>query len=274
MRVEPVDDLGDPRLADYRDLADAGRRGTFVAESRLIVRRLVESGRFPIRSVLLTRPGYEDLRDVLEARRDIRVFVASHATIKGVLGFNFHRGCLAIGERQATPSPSAVIEACAVGRPLVVLERLSYPDNVGAVFRNALAFGAGGVLLSPGCGDPLYRKTIRVSMGGSLQVPFASSNDWPADLERLREAGFSVLALTPHSAAADIARQRTFPERVALLLGAEGEGLSPAAREHADAELRIAMAPGVDSLNVATAAAIALHRLASGRAEPPAGAAD
>jgi tRNA G18 (ribose-2'-O)-methylase SpoU len=210
---------------------------------------------------------------VLEAR-DVRVFVASHATIKRVVGFNFHRGCLAIGERQETSSPSALIEACGSGRPLLVLERLSYPDNVGAVFRNALAFAAGGVLLSPGCGDPLYRKAIRVSMGGSLQVPFACSTDWPADLERLREAGFSVLALTPHSAAADIARMRSFPERVALLLGAEGQGLSDAAREHADTEVRVAMAPGVDSLNVATAAAIALHRLVSVRSAPPAGTAD
>jgi tRNA G18 (ribose-2'-O)-methylase SpoU len=274
MQIEPVDDLADPRLADYRLLAEAERRGTFVAESRLIVRRLIESGRFQTRSVLLTRPAFEELRDVLEARRDVRVYVASHATIKGVVGFNFHRGCVAVGERDPLLSAATLIEACAGGRPLLVLERLSNPDNVGAVFRNALAFAAGGILLSPGCGDPLYRKAIRVSMGGALQVPFAVSSDWPADLERLREAGFTLIALTPHRAAADIARVRSFPPRVALLVGAEGEGLSPSAREHADRELRIAMAPGVDSLNVATAAAIALHRLASARVLAPPAATD
>jgi tRNA G18 (ribose-2'-O)-methylase SpoU len=268
MQVEPVDDLSDPRLEDYRSIADAERRGIFVAESRFIVRRLVESGRFVTRSVLLTRPAFQDLRDVLEARRDVRVLVASHATIKGVVGYNFHRGCVAIGERPTASGAGGLMEACGGNRPLLVLERLSNPDNVGALFRNALAFGVGGVLLSPGCGDPLYRKAIRVSMGGALQVPFATSSDWPGDLGRLRDAGFALIALTPHGAAEDIARVRSFPERVALLLGAEGEGLTPAAREHADREMRIAMAPGVDSLNVATAAAIALHRLASDRVLP------
>jgi tRNA G18 (ribose-2'-O)-methylase SpoU len=268
MQVEPVDDLTDPRLADYRDLATAAERGIFIAESRLIVRRLIESGRFVTRSVLVTRPGFAELRDVLEARRDIRIFVGGHATIKGVVGYNFHRGCIAVGERTALAGASSLIEACAANRPLLVLERLSNPDNIGALFRNALAFGVGGVLLSPGCGDPLYRKAIRVSMGGALQVPFALSSDWPGDLGRLRDAGFTLVALTPHGGAEDIARVRSFPERVAVLLGAEGEGLTPAAREHADKEIRIAMAPGVDSLNVATAAAIALHRIVSGRVLP------
>jgi tRNA G18 (ribose-2'-O)-methylase SpoU len=265
MQVEPVDDLADPRLFDYRDLATAAERGVFVAESRLIVRRLIESGRFATRSVLLTRPAFGDLRDVLETRRDVRVFVAGHATIKGVVGYNFHRGCLAVGERPTGSGVSDLADGCGSSRPLLVLERLSNPDNVGAMFRNAQAFGVGGVLLSPGCGDPLYRKAIRVSMGGALQVPFATAADWPADLGRLRDAGFALIALTPHGAAEDIARVRSFPGRVALLVGAEGEGLSEAAREHADREMRIAMAPGVDSLNVATAAAVALHRLVSSR---------
>ncbi len=267
MLVERIDDPSDPRLADYRDLKDADlrlRQGLFIAESREVVRRLLSGGRFRTRSVLLTPPGLEGLRDVLEAARPgIRILQTGQDIVRAIVGYNFHRGCLAVGERGAEPSLREVLDPPGP-RLALALEDLTNPDNVGGVFRNAMAFGAGAVLLSPACADPLYRKAIRVSIGGSLSVPFARLSDWPNGLGRLRESGYTVIALTPRAEAADIAlfgTARPIPERVALLLGAEGGGLSAAARRVADLEVKITMAPGVDSLNVATACGIALHRL-------------
>jgi len=268
-RSEPIDDPSDPRIADYRDLKDADlrlRRGLFVAESRAVVRRLLGGARFRTRSILATGPSLEALRDVLEAADPgIRLFVTRHQVIRAVSGFDFHRGCLAVGERGAEPPLDALIEA-PDARLLVLLEEVANPDNVGGVFRNALAFGAAAVLLSPGCADPLYRKTIRVSAGGSLCVPFARLADWAGGLRRVREAGYTILALTPDAAALDLAElgaRRALPRRVALVVGSEGQGIGAATREAADEAVRIAMAPGVDSLNLATATGIALHRLRS-----------
>jgi tRNA G18 (ribose-2'-O)-methylase SpoU len=273
--IEHVTDPDDPRLADYGDLRDGERRrrrGLVVAESRLVVRRLLAAGRFRVRSLLLTEPALAELGDVL-ARLDgaTPVLVAGHAVIKGVVGFDFHRGCLALAERGVGPPPEALLAAGPGPRLVVVCERLAQPDNVGALFRNALAFGAGGVLLSPGSADPLFRKAIRVSLGASLEMPFAHLPDWPAGLARLRAAGFTLLALTPRPDAVDVEElgtRRPVPERVALLVGNEGDGLSSAAVAAADLTLAIPMAAGVDSLNVATAAAIALHRLAACRRRP------
>src|SRR5213594_1168362 len=169
MGVERVRDADDPRLADYRELRDGERRrraGTFVAESRQVVRRLLGS-RFRARSVLATEAAAADLRDVLAD--GLPVYVAPEETLGRVVGFNFHRGCLAVGERGAELPLDALLDT----RLLVVLEGVTNPDNVGGVFRNAMAFAAGGVLLAPGCSDPLYRKAIRVSMGGTLVVPCA-----------------------------------------------------------------------------------------------------
>jgi tRNA G18 (ribose-2'-O)-methylase SpoU len=265
--IERIDDPGDPRLADYRDLKDAERRrrqGLFIAESREVVRRLLSGGRFRARSVLLTPPGLEALRDALTAGQPgVRVLVTRQEIVRAVVGYDFHRGCLAVGERGSEPSPPALIDP--TGPRLVLgLEDLTNPDNVGGVFRNALAFEVDGVLLSAACADPLYRKTIRVSVGGSLCVPFARTNDWPGALNALRGGGYTVIALTPRQGTVDIAEfgaSRPIPERAALLLGSEGAGLSAEARMAADVEVRIPMAPGVDSLNVATACGIALHRL-------------
>lgn len=267
MKIELIEDPGDPRVADYRDLKDAElrrRRGLFVAESRAVVRRLLASARFRARSVLLTVPALQSLRDALEAAdAALPVYLTGHEVARAIVGFDFHRGCVAVAERGAEPSLETLL-----GRPgprlLVGLEDLSNPDNVGGVFRNALAFGADAILLSLGCADPLYRKAVRVSLGASLVTPFAHLADWANGLARLREAGYTLVALTPDPSALDIARlgaTRPAPVRVALLLGAEGHGLSPGTRAAADFELRIAMAPGVDSLNVATAAGIALHHL-------------
>jgi tRNA G18 (ribose-2'-O)-methylase SpoU len=180
--------------------------------------------------------------------------------IRRLVGFEFHRGCLAAGERGEAGPTSDLLS----GRLLVVLERTTSPDNVGAVFRNAGAFGADGVLLSPGCGDPLYRRAIRVSMGGSLHVPFAVLGEWPGGLAELRDAGFTIVALTPDGGAdiGDFGRSRRLPDRVALVLGSEGDGVSPGARAAADLEVAIPLAPGDHSLNLATACGIALHRFA------------
>jgi tRNA G18 (ribose-2'-O)-methylase SpoU len=261
MGVERVRDVDDPLLADYRELRDGERRrrdGTFIAESRQVVRRLLGGSRFRARSVLATESAAEDLRDVLP--EGLPVYLASEATLQRVVGFNFHRGCLAVGERGAQLGLDGLLDA----RVLLVLEGVTNPDNVGGAFRNAMAFGAGGVVLAPGCSDPLYRKAIRVSMGGTLVVPFAHAQAWPEALARLRDHGFVVVALTPDGGAdiGELGTRRPVPERVALLLGAEGEGLSAAARGAADLAVAIRMAGPGQSLNVATAAGIALHRLA------------
>jgi len=267
LTVERIDDPEDPRLADYRDLRDhlfRLRRGLFIAESRTIVRRLLEGRRFRTRSILLTQPALDALCDVLDTNgAGATLYVSHHEIIKAVAGFDFHRGCLAVAERGVEPSVEALI-ASAGTRLLLVLEDVSNPDNVGGVFRNAMAFGADGVLLSSGCADPLYRKAIRVSVGGTLSMPFAHLTDWTGGLGRLRDAGYTLLALTPDPAALDLeelGHKRPLPARIAFLLGSEGQGLAPATKAAADLEVRIAMAPGADSLNVATASGIALHRL-------------
>jgi tRNA G18 (ribose-2'-O)-methylase SpoU len=203
--------------------------------------------------VLVTPAALAGVRDAVG---DVPVYVVPEAAIRTVVGFDFHRGCLASGE----PRSEASLESLLGARLLVVLERVTQPDNVGAVFRGALAFGADGVLLSPGSADPLYRKAIRVSMGATLRVPFVRLGEWPGPLATLRAAGFTVIALDPR-AALDVAEVGA-PPRVALVLGSEEGGLSSAARASADREIAIRMTADADSLNVATAAAIALHGLA------------
>jgi tRNA G18 (ribose-2'-O)-methylase SpoU len=268
MLIERIDDPSDSRLEAYRDLKDPHlrlRQGLFIAESREVIRRLFSCGRFRMRSVLLTPAALEGLRDLLETvDPEIRILLVPHDIVRGVVGFNFHRGCLAVGERGAELPPGRLLGPPG-RRLLLALENVTNPDNIGAVFRNAMAFAADGILLSPGSADPLYRKAIRVSIGASLSVPFARLPAWPADLRALRDAGYTIMALTPRSGAIDIVEfgtTRPVPERLVLLLGAEGSGLSGAARAAADLEVRIRMTPEADSLNIATACGIALHRLA------------
>jgi tRNA G18 (ribose-2'-O)-methylase SpoU len=266
LKVEIIDDPADPRIAEYRDARDGHlRRGgdLFLAEGRLVVRRLLETARFRTRSLLLTPRALDDLHGLLAGDDSRRVLVASTATIRSIVGFKFHRGCLALGERGEPAHPEPLI-APAGPRLLLALEELADPDNVGGVFRNAGAFGAAGVLLSPGCADPLYRKAIRVSMGATLSTPFART-DWRAALDALRAGGYALVALTPDRRAEPIGMvaARGLPSgRAALLLGAEGSGLGEDTRTAADLCVRIPMAPGADSLNVATACGIALHQLA------------
>jgi len=270
-RIETIADADDARVAAYRDLQDAAhaaRQGLFVVESRGVVRLLVDHARFHARSLLVTRPALEALRDVIAGLEDSTpVYLAPQEIVRRIVGFHFHRGCLALGERGLEPPLDALL-APPGPRLVLVLERLANPDNVVGIFRNAMAFGVDAVLLSPGCTDPLSRKAIRVSAGGVLATPFVTLDDWPAALTRVREAGFVLLALTPLTGAVEVAElgvARPIPRRVALLVGNEGDGLSAAARSAADLEVTIAMAPGVDSLNVATAAAIALHRVRAAR---------
>jgi tRNA G18 (ribose-2'-O)-methylase SpoU len=271
--VVPILNAADPRLDDYRNIPDPEllrRRGIFIAEGRHVVRRLLESARFRTRSLLLTPAAHVGLIEVLPHTRDVPIYLVEQEVMNEVSGFNMHRGCLAVGER---PRPLSWRDVVRDARLVVVLERVSNADNVGGIFRNAAAFGADAVLLGPGCADPLYRKAIRTSMAAALRVPFAMLDDWPADLEQLRAAGFTLIALTPIakeplSAPLLFRRQGTSggpggavaeAGRAALLLGHEGEGLSRDSLELADIRARIPMADGVDSLNVATAAAIALY---------------
>jgi tRNA G18 (ribose-2'-O)-methylase SpoU len=271
VQIERIEDPSDPRVADYRNLPDPElrrQRGLFVVEGRDIAARLLDSARFSARSVFLTEAALADLGDRL-ARADLRVFVASAAIVRSIVGYRFHRGCLALGERGPDPAPSALIDPPGP-RLLVAAEHVTNPDNVGGIFRNALAFGVDAVLLSGRSADPLYRKSIRVSIGGSLAVPFARLDDWPAALRQISAAGYTVIALTPHRTAMDIGRLAFDVRglaRVALLVGAEDHGLSGESRACADIQVRIPMASGVDSLNVATATGIALHRLASRAAD-------
>jgi tRNA G18 (ribose-2'-O)-methylase SpoU len=266
--LERVTDAQDPRLADYRHLRDVDhrRRGLFVVEGRLAVRQLLRSSRCTTRSVLATEAMLEALGDLLEsAPAGPPVFLAPHQLIRQVVGFKFHRGCLAVGERGAPPSVATLIDPSGP-RLILLLEELVDPENVGAVFRNALAFGVDAVLLSPGCGDPLARKATRASSGGTLRVPFTLLDPWPDGLAQLGAAGYEVLALAPEGSVelGEIGRSRAVNDRLALLLGNEGHGLSPGAQRFATRTVRIAMAPAMDSLNVATACGITLHHLRRG----------
>jgi len=271
VRVERVETMSDPRVADYRDVRDAdlrGRDGLFMVEGRLGVRRLVEEGRFRARSLLLTPTALSALRDALEGLPDeVPVYVAEPRVLEGVVGFHLHRGALAAAWRGEGLRARDLFAAPAAGDLGLALEQLTNPDNVGGSFRNALAFGARGVLLCPRCCDPLYRKAVRVSMGGALRVPFARAAGWPGELPALRDLGWRVAALDPRGPAleADELPAAAAGAPVLLLVGTEGAGLSEAALAAADWRVRIDMAPGVDSLNAATAAGIALHALARAR---------
>src|SRR5262249_34379435 len=205
--VERVDSADDPRLLPFRDLRapDAGRRdGLFVAETRGVVRELLASLRFRTRSLLLTSRALEDLADALAGRDEIPVYVAPLPVLQAVVGFDFHRGCLGLGERGSDSGLAEILASAP--RRLVVLDEVSNPDNVGGVLRVARALGAGAVLLSTGSGDPLYRKAIRVSLGAALALPCAHVSAWDEMLGRLRGPGSRRVALstagTPSAAAA------------------------------------------------------------------------
>jgi tRNA G18 (ribose-2'-O)-methylase SpoU len=254
---------GDPRLDPYRALNEPARRrdleihlGVFVVEGKLAIRRLLASP-YEATSLLVTPARLEDLRSDV-AEHEVDVLVAHRELLAEVAGFDVHRGALALAQRPPLVGPEAV---AASARALVVCEGLNDHENLGALARTAWALGIDALLLDPTCADPLARRSVRVSMGEILHLPFARMPAWPEGLATLAAAGFTVIALTPAADAVAIDTVEP-PERVALLLGAEGPGLTAGAQAAATLRVRIPIRPTVDSLNVSHAAAIAFHRLA------------
>lgn len=259
-----LDSLDDDRVADYRALRDhelMRTKNLFVAEGRLVFERLVRVRRFPIRSVLVSATAHTALATTLrQVDTEVPIYVGSSAAFRDLGGLNMHRGCLALAERRPADSVSDLVSGA---RRLVVLDGLANPDNVGGVFRSAAAFGVDAVILDHRSCDPLYRKAIRTSMASALLIPFGRIESWGELARPLRAGGFTVVALTPRPGAQSLAAyvEGGCPERLALLFGAEGEGLSEDALAIADVHLRIPIRPEVDSLNVSVAAGIALATL-------------
>lgn len=256
-----IEHASDPRLAPFRDVGNAAalvNAGLFVAEGRLVVQRLIEDARFPVAAVLVTPAAHDALARTLGTVA-APVYVSDQQIVNDITGFNFHRGCLALARR--LPSTFMVDDFSGASRVLA-LEGVGNPDNVGGLFRVASALGADAFLLDRSSGDPLYRKAIRTSMAATLRVPFRRAVDFHAELTALRSSGFRLVALTPVSGAQSIdelARMRG--DRLVLMLGSEGSGLSTGTMDLADVRARIAVDRRADSLNVVVAAAIALHVL-------------
>jgi tRNA G18 (ribose-2'-O)-methylase SpoU len=261
--VEPITDPDDERIADYRALTDVELRtrwepphGLFIAEGELVLRRALRAG-YPPRSFLLDEKRVDQLADL--AGTGAPMYLASQDVLERATGFHVHRGVLASFRRRSLPAAADVLAAA---RRVAILEDVNNHTNLGAVFRGAAALGMDAVLLSPSCADPLYRRSVRVSMGEVFAVPYATLEPWPAALAAVRHAGFTLLALTPAADAVPIQRlDRSARARPAVLLGAEGSGLSRSALQASDQRVRIPMRRGVDSLNVAAAAAVAFWEL-------------
>ena len=261
-----VSDPDDPRLSDYRDLRDVELRkhleaehGLFLAEGEKVVRRAVEGG-FTARSFLMAPRWLDGLSDVLE-RSEAPCYVVDEDLAEQVTGFHVHRGALASLERSPLLSVADVLSSA---RTVVVLEDVVDHTNVGAIFRSAAALGVDAILLSPRCADPLYRRSIKVAMGAVFSVPYARMDTWYDGLGELSKAGFTTVALTPAADAVEIEDAVRGLDRVALLMGSEGPGLSRRWMETADRRAVIPMAAGIDSLNVAAATAVACY-VAAGR---------
>lgn len=263
--MHEVTDVDDPRVDDFRGLATADRRpdrpggrGLVIAEGAVVVERLLDSP-YPVRALLGVRKRVDalDLADV-----DVPAYVVSADVMSGVVGFHLNRGVLAVADRAHTVDADELISR---SRRLAVLEGVGDHENLGALFRNAAALGVDGILLGGGCADPLYRRSIRVSMGHVLRVPFAHLDAWPGGLRTLTEHGFRIAALTPRATAVSLRDADLDRGRVAVLLGSEGPGLAEDTLSAADVPVRIPMNPEVDSLNVATAGAIVFHAMSGAR---------
>lgn len=272
MPILQVDDPDDPRLDDFRDIRDrdargpGGRPGVFIGEQSLVVERMLERPSI-IRRILVAEHRRHWLESALAAagHPEVEAIVAPKAVLERVAGFEIHRGVVASGDRAPFDARTIDDVVPPADRPATVLvcESIRNIDNIGALFRVGAAFGVDAIVLSPDCHDPLYRKSLRVSIGHALSIPFARSRDWSADLAALGDRhglwriGASVGdgSTTPDAMPTDDRRRR-----VAIVMGSEFDGLSPAATGACDALVRIAMAPGVDSLNVAVAAAVLLDR--------------
>lgn len=264
-----ITDPDDERIADYRALTDVELRtrwepphGLFIAEGELVLRRALRAGYRP-RSFLVDAKRVGQLAGALPDGAP--VYAGTRDVLERATGFHVHRGVLASFHRKDLPAASEVL---AGARRVVILEDVNNHTNLGAIFRGAAALGIDAVLLSPSCADPLYRRSVRVSMGEVFAIPYATVEPWPDALTRVRAAGFSVLAMTLAPDAVPLHRiEPAYRERPALLLGAEGPGLSRRAIEASDARVIIPMRRGVDSLNVAAASAVAFWELS--RTDPP-----
>ena len=254
--------MSSAELAAYADVGDPAaltRKGLFVVEGRLPVERLLDEERFDIESVAVTPAAAQALATVLQRHPGVTVHVCEPSALEAVTGFDFHRGCLALAYRPVAGLPLSTLAGTS---RLLALEGVGNPDNVGGLFRVALALGAGGVLLDSTSADPLYRKAIRTSMAASLRLPFTRVEAWPSGLDQLKALGFQVIALTPDPAALAIEDYVVEPgRRLILLLGSEGPGLQSETMRYADVRLRIPLDPRADSLNVVVAAGIALNAL-------------
>ena len=259
-RLVQLSDPADPRVADYTSLTDVSlrrklepERGLYLAESSKVLRRALDAGHRP-RSFFMAEKWVDGLRDVLEAH-DVPVYVGTDEVLEQITGFHLHRGAMAAMHR---PTPLPLENVLASARRVAILEDIVDHTNVGAIFRSAAALDVDAVLVTPRCADPLYRRAVRVSMGTVFQVPWVRLEHWTADLQRVKDAGFltAALALSEDAVTVD-ALAAEQPEKLALILGTEGQGLGAATLHHADRHVVIPMSHGVDSLNVAAASAVA-----------------
>ncbi|HLS49315.1 MAG TPA: RNA methyltransferase [Actinomycetaceae bacterium] len=276
----PILDAGDERLSDYRDLTDVGLRrrfepeaGLYIAESGNVIERAIDAGHRP-RSLLMARRWLPLMEPIIATARGaagdphggpVPVYLASEAVLREVTGYHVHRGALAAMHRPRLPSVTELLaaqppqETTSASR-VAVLENLVDHTNVGAAFRAAAAMGVDAVLVTPGCADPFYRRSVRVSMGTVFQVPWTRIEAWPGGIDELRGAGYTVAGMTLGEGAITldelVARD---PAKLALIFGAEGHGLSRAAERGVDWHVTIPMMNGVDSLNVAAASAVAFY---------------
>ncbi|MGV9801869.1 TrmH family RNA methyltransferase [Mycobacterium sp. NPDC003449] len=266
LQVIDIEDPADPRLDDFRDLNSVDRRpdlptgkGLVIAEGVLVVQRMLAS-RFVPRALLGTDRRLAELAADLDGV-EVPYYRTGAQVMADAVGFHLNRGVLASASRPAQLPVAEVVDGA---HTIAVLEGVNDHENLGSIFRNAAGLGVDAVVFGSGCADPLYRRAVRVSMGHALLVPFARAADWPGDLELLREKGFRLLAMTPDPAAETLpaAMDRLAGHPAAILVGAEGPGLTEPTMRASDARVRIPMARGTDSLNVATAAALAFYERA------------
>lgn len=261
MTIHYLATADDPRVADYTQLTDVTLRrrrepaeGMYIAESSKVLRRALDAGHTP-RSFFLAEKWLEGLADVFAAYPEVSVYVGTDAVLEEITGFHLHRGAMAAMNRPAERDPAEVLGSA---RRVAVLEDITDHTNIGAIFRSAAALGVDAVLISPRCADPLYRRSIRVSMGTVFQIPWVRLLQWPGGLDLLREHGFTTAALALGAGSLSVDELSAMNhEKLALVLGTEGDGLRPETIAATDLSVRIPMRGGVDSLNVAAASAVA-----------------
>jgi tRNA G18 (ribose-2'-O)-methylase SpoU len=263
MRVLHIVATDDERVADYRNLTDVGLRkklepehGIFLAESHQVIARALRAGYAP-RSVLTTS-RWLDALSALDLPAQLPILVADEQIVNAITGYRVHRGALAAMARRPLPELSDVVS----GPRLAIFEHVVDHTNLGAGIRSAAAFGVSAVLVTPECADPLYRRAVRVSMGAVFDVPWTRLRSWPEDIDLLKSYGYTVVSMTPgkESINLDNFDASAFP-RLALILGTEGAGVTPKARTMSDYRIQIPMHSGVDSLNMAAAAAVAFYAM-------------